>query len=48
MKVITIFGARPQFIKAGPVSKALREAGYTEIILHTGQLYDYSMSQVFF
>jgi UDP-GlcNAc3NAcA epimerase len=48
MKVVTIVGARPQFIKATPVSKALREAGHTEFILHTGQHYDYGMSQVFF
>ncbi|TAK44757.1 MAG: UDP-N-acetylglucosamine 2-epimerase (non-hydrolyzing) [Saprospiraceae bacterium] len=48
MKVVTIVGARPQFIKAVPVSRALREAGHTEFILHTGQHYDYGMSQVFF
>jgi UDP-GlcNAc3NAcA epimerase len=48
MKVVTIVGARPQFIKAAPVSKALREAGHSEFLLHTGQHYDYGMSQVFF
>jgi len=48
VKVITIVGARPQFIKAAPVGKALREAGHQEFILHTGQHYDYGMSQVFF
>jgi UDP-N-acetylglucosamine 2-epimerase len=48
MKVVTVVGARPQFIKAAPVSKALREAGYTEFLIHTGQHYDYGMSQVFF
>jgi len=48
MKIVTIVGARPQFIKAAPVSKALREAGHTEFLLHTGQHYDYGMSQVFF
>jgi UDP-GlcNAc3NAcA epimerase len=48
MKVVTIVGARPQFIKAAPVSNALREAGCTEFLLHTGQHYDYGMSQVFF
>lgn len=48
MKIVTIVGARPQFIKAAPVSKALQEAGHTEFLLHTGQHYDYGMSQVFF
>ena len=48
MKVVTIVGARPQFIKAAPLNRALREAGYTEFLLHTGQHYDYGMSQVFF
>lgn len=48
MKVVTIVGARPQFIKAAPLSKALLEAGHTEFLLHTGQHYDYGMSHVFF
>ena len=48
MKIVTIVGARPQFIKAAPVSKALLEEGHTEFLLHTGQHYDYGMSQVFF
>jgi UDP-N-acetylglucosamine 2-epimerase len=48
MRVVTILGARPQFIKAAPVSKALRNAGHEEILVHTGQHYDYGMSQVFF
>ncbi len=48
MKVLTVVGARPQFIKAAPVSKALREAGHNEFLLHTGQHYDHGMSQVFF
>lgn len=48
MKILTVVGARPQFIKAAPVSKALRNAGHTELLLHTGQHYDYGMSQVFF
>ncbi len=48
MKVMTVVGARPQFIKAAPVTNALREAGYEEILVHTGQHYDYQMSEVFF
>jgi UDP-N-acetylglucosamine 2-epimerase len=46
--VTTIVGARPQFIKAAPVSSALAEAGWCERLLHTGQHYDHGMSQVFF
>ena len=48
MKVITIVGARPQFIKSAPVSKALQSNGYQEYVIHTGQHYDSDMSTVFF
>jgi UDP-GlcNAc3NAcA epimerase len=48
MKITTIVGARPQFIKAAPVSKALYAAGIREFLVHTGQHYDHEMSQVFF
>ncbi|MGB0383315.1 MAG: non-hydrolyzing UDP-N-acetylglucosamine 2-epimerase [Ardenticatenaceae bacterium] len=48
MKILTVVGARPQFIKAAPVSKALRESGHQEFLVHTGQHYDYGMSQIFF
>lgn len=48
MKILTIVGARPQFIKAAPVSLALQAAGCEEFLLHTGQHYDDNMSQVFF
>jgi UDP-GlcNAc3NAcA epimerase len=48
VKIVTIVGARPQFIKAAPVSRALREQGLEEFLLHTGQHYDLALSQVFF
>ena len=48
MKVITIVGARPQFIKAAVVSRAFANAGIEEIIVHTGQHFDANMSEVFF
>ena len=48
-KILTIIGARPQFVKAGVVSKAIQETdGLNEVILHTGQHYDPNMSDVFF
>jgi UDP-GlcNAc3NAcA epimerase len=48
VKVLSVVGNRPQFVKSGPVSEALREAGIEEITLHTGQHYDAELSQVFF
>lgn len=48
MKVVTVIGARPQFIKAWPVSMALSKRGIEECLLHTGQHYDHEMSGVFF
>ena len=47
MKIVTVVGARPQFIKASPMSRALRQV-HQEILVHTGQHYDDNMSAVFF
>lgn len=49
MKVLTVVGARPQFIKIAAVSRHLRnESGVSEVLVHTGQHYDDNMSRVFF
>jgi UDP-N-acetylglucosamine 2-epimerase len=55
LKIVTIIGARPQFIKAAPISRAIQkynqqgsDSQIQEIIIHTGQHYDHNMSQIFF
>jgi UDP-N-acetylglucosamine 2-epimerase len=46
--IVSVVGARPQFIKLGPVSRGLRDLGLREFVVHTGQHYDVAMSQRFF
>jgi UDP-GlcNAc3NAcA epimerase len=48
VKVLSVVGNRPQFIKSGPLSVALRDRGIDEVVVHTGQHYDRELSQVFF
>jgi UDP-GlcNAc3NAcA epimerase len=47
VKLVTVVGARPQFVKASPLSRELRRR-HQEILVHTGQHYDYGMSDLFF
>jgi UDP-GlcNAc3NAcA epimerase len=48
MRVLSVVGNRPQFIKSAPLTLALRDAGIEEMVLHTGQHWDPEMSQIFF
>ena len=48
MRVLSIVGARPQFVKLAPIAHALEAAGHDHVIVHTGQHYDAKMSDVFF
>jgi UDP-N-acetylglucosamine 2-epimerase len=48
VRVLSVVGNRPQFVKSAPVSVAQREAGIDEIVVHTGQHYDRELSEIFF
>jgi len=49
MKIVTVIGARPQFVKAAAISRVFRDyPQLTETIIHTGQHFDSNMSDIFF
>src|SRR5262245_3456101 len=48
VRILSIVGNRPRFVKSAPLSLALRERGVDEVVLHTGQHYDPELSAVFF
>jgi UDP-N-acetylglucosamine 2-epimerase len=48
VKILTVVGNRPQFVKSAPLSSALHAAGVEETVVHTGQHYDRELSEVFF
>ena len=48
LKVVSLVGARPQIIKEAVVQEQLQKNGIQEILVHSGQHYDYDMSDVFF
>ena len=48
MNVASVVGARPNFVKLGPMHKSLNKSGIEHLIVHTGQHYDYEMSEIFF
>ena len=53
MKIINIVGARPQFIKYFPISRVIEhfnrqvDSGIDDVLIHTGQHYDYNLSKIF-
>jgi UDP-GlcNAc3NAcA epimerase len=48
MKIVTVVGNRPQFVKSAPLSEALRDAGIEEVVVHSGQHWDDELSGIFF
>ena len=48
MKILTVVGSRPQFIKSVPVSRLFKQKKIHEVLVHTGQHYDSNMSGIFF
>lgn len=48
MKIVSVVGARPNFVKMAPLIQTFRKRGFTHILVHTGQHYDYELSRVFF
>ncbi len=48
MKILSVVGARPQFVKVAPIDEELKKRGHEHIIVHTGQHYDYELSKAFF
>jgi UDP-N-acetylglucosamine 2-epimerase (non-hydrolysing) len=48
MRILSVVGARPQFVKLAPVAAAVAAAGHDHVIVHTGQHYDPDLSEVFF
>jgi UDP-N-acetylglucosamine 2-epimerase len=48
VRILSVVGNRPQFVKSGPLSLALKERGLAEAVLHTGQHYDRELSEIFF
>jgi UDP-N-acetylglucosamine 2-epimerase (non-hydrolysing) len=48
VRIVSVVGARPQFVKLAPVAQAFATTGHEHLIVHTGQHYDHGMSDVFF
>src|SRR5690242_20446329 len=48
VRILSVVGNRPQFIKSAPLSLALRDAGIEEIMVHTGQHWDHELSEIFY